>query len=397
MSLVQIVAILGSIPLFSLRTFLPAFLTALLLAYPEYFPGMDNVPPVPEDAFITRNWVIITLGLLSILEILGDKSTEIRNLMKNAQTYIKPVMFLLINLSLLDEASADVLREVQWAAAVDPNWLLLAFGTLTVYWLACLRRDFINFLENVDEDDNLYLNTISSWVEDSLVLFGFLLLILAGIVMVAVYAAGIAVILLLRKKYDQKLEQQKTICNDCGEKNLPFAVNCRHCQKLQPQIHRIGFFGQKKNSFITSVRKHRLNLLSHKRCPKCATKLEGNGRREVCKVCNHPVFSSPTSKEYVKYLDSRFIRITGLSFVLGFIPIAGFIISAVMANINLFTPYRRYLPKGTSFITKLFIKFLTFLFFLLGIALGFIAAPAYITLRYYIWKRRFYSVVPVKN
>lgn len=393
MSLVQIVAILGSIPLFSLRTFLPAFLTALLLAYPEYFPGMENVPPVPEDAFITQNWVLITLGLLSLLEILGDKSTEIRNLMKNAQTYFKPLMFLLINLSLLDDSSADVLRKVQWAAAFDLNWLLLAFGTLAVYWLASLRRDFISFLEDIDEDDNLYLSTISSWIEDSLVLFGFLLLIWTGILMVAVYAAAIALILLIRKKYDRKLEQQKTYCKECGEKNLPFAVNCRNCKILQPQIHDIGIFGQRKSKIISNVPKHRLNLLSHKRCPNCAAKLDGTGTNEVCGQCGHSAFSSPTTKEYIKYLDRKFFRIIGLSFLFGFIPVAGFLVSAVMANIYLFTPYRRYLPKGKSFFTKVLIKFFTFLFFLLGIALGFIAAPAYILIRYYIWKQRFVSEI----
>lgn len=389
MSLVQIVTILGSIPLFSLRTFLPAFLTALLLAYPDYFPGMDNVPPLPEDAFITRDWVLITLGILSLLEIIGDKSTEIRNLIKNAETYFKPIMFLLINLSLLDEASVEVLRKVQWAVAFDPNWLLLAFGTLAVHWLATLRRDFITFLEDIDEDDNFYISSISGWLEDSLVLFGFLLLVWTGIFMVALYAAAIAIFLLIRNRYDKKLEEQKIICPNCGEKNLPFAVKCFQCNFPQPQVHGIGTFGQKMNYIITDEEKHKLKLLAHKRCPDCGSKLHSTKQLQNCLECGHSLFSSPNLKEYKNYLDKKFYKVTALSILLGFIPIFGFIVSAVMANVYLFTPYRRYIPRGRSFFTKIWIKFITFLFFLLGIALGFIAAPAYIFIRYYIWKNRF--------
>ncbi len=180
MTFVQIVSILGMIPLFSMRTFLPAFLAALFLRYPQYFPGMGDIVSPATDSFITKDWVLYTLGGLSLLEIVGDKSTEIRNFLKDAETYLKPLIFFIINLNLLDEASVEVLGEVQWAA-FDPLWILLLFGTLAVHWLAGLRRDFISFLEDVDEDDNFYISKISSWLEDSLVIFGFLLLIWLGL------------------------------------------------------------------------------------------------------------------------------------------------------------------------------------------------------------------------
>jgi hypothetical protein len=110
---------------------------------------------------------------------------------------------------------------------------------------------------------------------------------------------------------------------------------------------------------------------------------------QQCDLCGSTLFDSPTPKEYISYQDRKFYKLAGLSFLLGFIPIIGFVTSAVLANVYLFTPYRRYIPKGKSFLTKIFIKILTFLFFIFGIALGFIAAPVYIILRYFIWKRRF--------
>ncbi|MDT0646280.1 hypothetical protein RM545_06225 [Zunongwangia sp. F260] len=390
MSIVQIITIIGSIPLFSLRTFLPAFLTALLLTYPDYFPGLEDVPPVPEDAFISRNWVLIVLGSLSLLEIIGDKSTEVRNLLKNAETYLKPISFLAINLSLLDESSVDVLQEVQWAA-FDPLWILLAFGTLFVHWLATLRKDFLDFLESIDEDDNLFIGKITSWIEDSLVLFGFLLLIWTGILMVILYATAITFFVFMRKRYNKKLEKQKLKCPACGEKNLPFAVKCRNCKQLQPQIYSIGIFGEKKKNLVSNIQKHQLNLISHRKCAECGNKLNSTRLFQNCHFCGNAHFQSPTVKEFIKYQDKKFYKLAGLSFLIGFVPVIGFLTSALMANIYLFSPYRRYISKGTSFLTKIFIKFITFLFFIIGIALGFIAAPAYIVLRYYIWKKKFTS------
>lgn len=387
MSIVQIVTILGTIPLFSMRTFLPAFLAAIFLTYPEYFPGMGDIPPA-EGAFITREWVLITLGILSILEIIGDKSTEIRNFIKNAETYLKPLIFLVINLSLLDEASVEVLEEMQWAA-FDPMWILLGFGMLLVHWLASLRRDFITFLEDIDDDDNFYIGRISSWMEDSLVLFGFFLLVWVGVVMVALYAVGIAIFVYLRKRYERKQEQQKVVCPNCAEKNLAFAVKCYNCKTSLPKVHAVGIFGQRKENLVTDLKQHQVKLISLKKCPSCGNRLIKNRFDQLCDTCGSPVSDSAAATQFVKYQDRKFYKITGLSFFLGFIPIVGFVVSAVMANVYLFSPYRRYLPKGSSFFTKIFIKILTFLFFLLGVALGFIAAPIYIILRYLVWKRKF--------
>lgn len=388
MSVVQIVTILGSIPLFSMRTFLPAFLAAIFLAYPEYFPGMGEVPAATNAAFITRDWVLITLGMLSLLEIIGDKNTEIRNLVKNAETYLKPLIFLVINLSLLDDASIDVLEEMQWAG-FNPLWILLVFGMLMVHWLSSLRRDFITFLEDVDQDDNFYIGKISSWMEDSLVLFGFFLLVWAGILMVTIYAVAIAIFVYLQKRYDRKLEQQRIACPHCQEKNLPFAIACYHCRNSMPRVHAVGIFGQRKEKMVSDLRQHRLKLIALKKCPRCGSKLHSSRYDQHCDSCGIRISDATGLKEFISYQDRKFYKLTGISFLLGFIPVVGFVVSAVMANVYLFSPYRRYLPKGSSFLTKLLIKFITFLFFIVGVALGFIAAPLYILLRYFLWKRKF--------
>ena len=193
MTVIQVVAALGMIPLFASRTFLPAFLTGVFLTYPNIFPGMEGVADIPDGSILTRTWMLITLGVLSILEIWADKNSDIRSMMNNAVTYLKPASYLLVSLGIIDNSSAHILYEVQWAA-FDPMWILFAFGMLAVHWLALLRRDFIEFLEDIDEDDNLFIGKIISWTEDSMVFFGFILLIWSGILMVAVYAGLIALI-----------------------------------------------------------------------------------------------------------------------------------------------------------------------------------------------------------
>lgn len=385
MTVVQVITAIGFIPLFASRIFLPAFLLGLFMSYPSLFPGIDAIPPVPDETVFTRTWVLITLGVLSILEIIADKSPEIRSLMSDALIYLKPASYMLVGLGLVDKSSAQILNEVQWAG-FNPMWVLFILGMLAVYWLAMLRGKFINFLEDIDEDDNMFIGHFASWMEDSLVVFGFFLLISSGFLMVAVYVIFIAFFIHMRKRFEKKLESQKTECAHCSEKNLPFAVKCCKCNKLQANIQAIGIFGQRKKELVYSIEKHQINLISQRRCPDCGNKLKNRNVSQTCDHCSTQLFESPTFQDFTKSIDKKFYKITGASFLLGFIPIIGFVISAVLANIYLFSPYRRYIPKKSSFITKILIRCLTFIFFLFGVAFGFVAAPAYCIMRYYIWR-----------
>jgi uncharacterized OB-fold protein len=388
MTVIQIVAALGMIPLFASRTFLPAFLTGVFLTYPNLFPGMDGVVPIEDGTMLTKTWMLVTLGVLSLLEIWADKNTDVRSMMNNTLPYLKPASYMLVSLGLIDNSSAEILYQVQWAG-FDPMWILFTFGMLATHWLASLRRDFIEFLEDIDEDDNLFIGKIISWMEDSMVLFGFVLLIWSGILMVVIYTGLIAIFVYIRKRQEKKLEQQKIECNGCGKKNMPFALKCYNCSAPQPQVFSIGIFGQKKDSLITNVQKHQINLISHRKCPDCGNKLKSQQLFQKCEYCDTELFSSPSIKTFTKTIDRRFYKIVGASFLLGFLPIVGFIISAVLANIYLFSPYRKFIPKGSSFFTKMFIRFLTLIFFIFGIVFGFLAAPLYCIMRYYIWKGKF--------
>jgi Na+-transporting methylmalonyl-CoA/oxaloacetate decarboxylase gamma subunit len=397
MTIATIVSTIGSIPLFSLRTFFPAFLFALFYTHPNLFPGLiEDAKPIEEGSFLAQNWLLILLGILSALEFIGDKIPEIKSIMKEAEPYMKPASYFAVEMGVINESGTEVINQVQWAS-FNPSWILIIFGMLSVYYLSSLRKDFIDFLQDIDEDDNLFIGQIISWLEDSLVLFGFLLLIWAGIAMVIIYIIIIVIFIYFRKKHERKVEKQKIECSNCNEKNTPFAVNCFNCSAKQNQIYEIGLLGQKQDKLAIDISQHQFNLLSHRRCPNCGNKIKKNTPNQTCTHCNTMLFENPSVKDFKKRIDKKFYKILVSSIILGFIPIIGFLVSAVLANFYLFAPYRKYISKKGSIITKLFINLLTFIFFLLGIAFGFIAAPIYCLMRYYIWKSKFEAVCVNNN
>ncbi len=389
MSITQITSTLGAIPLFAMRTFFPAFLIALFLTYPEFFPGtIENIQPIEASSFFAKNWLLILLGVLSGLEFVGDKIPEVKALLNEFEPYLKSASYLAIELGMLNDNASQVLEQVQWAG-FDAFSVLLIFGTLAVFFLATLRTKFIRFLQDIDEDDNLLIGQFISWLEDSLVLFGFLLLIWSGILMIAVYGILVSAFVYSVKKHESKVESQKVSCQNCGEKILPFAVSCFQCRTNQNEISAISLLGQKSEKFVKQLEMHKFNLLAQKRCPSCATKLKKNSPNQICPSCDTKLFEEPSEKFFIKTLNQKFYQVLVLSFLLGLVPIFGFIASVLIAKITLFSPYKKFISTKDSLKTKLFIRLYTFLFFILGIALGFIAAPIFCTIRYFLWKKKF--------
>ncbi len=389
MGIPQILSLIGTIPLFSMRTFFPAFLTALFFTHPELFPGIADASQFEETgSFLAQNWLLIILGVLSILEFIGDKNTDIKVFLREAEPYIKPISYLAIQFFVLSESSTEVLDQINYAG-FNPLVILAIIGSGGVYYLAKIRKKFLEFLTNIDEDDNLFIGRIISWIEDSLVLFGFLLLVWAGVFMIILYGIIIGVFLLLRKQNEKRLENQRVECPNCKGKIHAFTPVCHICNFEQEKVKGIGILGQKKQNFVSDIFKHKLNLLGQRRCSNCASKLEYSKFPQTCKECNTPIFENPTEGNFVKYMDRKFYRVLVISVIIGFIPIVGFVVSASITGIYLLSPYRRYISKGGSFFSKILIKLLTIILFICGVGFGFIAAPVYATIRYYVIRSQF--------
>lgn len=389
MGLPQILSLIGTIPLFSMRTFFPAFLTALFFTHPELFPGIGDVSQVEETGtFLAQNWLLITLGILSVLEFISDKNSDIKVFLREAEPYIKPISYLAIQFFVLSDSSIEALDQINYAG-FNP-WIILAVaGSGGVYYLAKIRKKFLEFLMNIDEDDDLFIGKIISWVEDSLVLFGFILLVWAGVFMIILYGIIIGILLLIRKQNEKRLENQKVECPNCKAKIHAFAPACHICNFEQEKVNEIGVLGQKKQNFVSDIFKHKLNLLGQRRCSNCASKLEYSKLPQTCEACNTQVFEDPTEVDFVQNMDKKFYRILFLSVFIGFIPIIGFVVSASLTGIHLLSPYRRYISKGGGFFSKILIRLITIVLFICGVGFGFIAAPVYATIRYYVIRSQF--------
>jgi len=397
MNFPQLLSIIGTIPLFSMRTFFPAFLTALFFAHPEWFPGITDGYQVAENAsFLSQHWLVILLGVLSILEFIGDKNSDIKTFLREAEPYMKPISYLLIQFFVMSENSSEVLEQVNWAG-FNPLIIIAVIGSGAVYFLSVLRKRFLNFLSDIDEDDNLYIGKIISWIEDSLVLFGFLLLIWTGVFMIILYAIIIGIFLLLRKLNEKRIENEKNICPNCGAKVYPFAIRCQQCGHEQPAIFDIGIFGNRKANLISDFRKHEFKLLAQRRCPSCATKSEVRSPFQKCKACNTEFFENPTIDDFIINQDRKFRQIFIFSFVIGLVPIVGFVVSASLVGINLLSPYRKYISESGNFFSKILIRIITILFFIFGIGAGFISAPLYCLIRYTIIKNHFRLLVRTRK
>jgi len=385
----HVIAIIGVIPLFAVRTFFPAFLTALFLAHPEWFPFINYEHEiVAESSFWAQHWLVIILGILSILEFISDKNSNLRIFLHEAEPYMKPISYLLIQIFALNQQNAEAINAIQWSG-FNPVIIIGIIGAFAVYVLAKIRKTTLDWLKNFDLDDNLKIGKLISWIEDSFVVFGFILLMVAGIFMIILYLIIIAILIFLRHKYKKRSEKAKIECPNCKNKIYSFATKCQYCNFEFSEPHKIGFLGNRKNAKTKDIKTHKLHLLSQSRCPNCASIIKKQKSTPICSECQTKLFDNPSLDEFIKFQDLRFYKILAFSFLAGFIPLFGFIVSAVLTDIILLAPYRRYLSNINNFFIKILYRLIFIILVFLGIALGFIAAPLYCGIKYLIVKDRF--------
>lgn len=379
MSISTIFWLLGTIPLFASRIFLPAFLMALFFRFPDYFPFVDVSTPVDQNI---SAWLLILLGALSVFEIWAEKNSDIQYLFNKVEAFAKPVAFFLVQYQLTDEASSQIIKQIQWAG-FEMTHVLAAIGSGIVFWLNGFRRQFYDFLYKIDDDDNLGLRTMFSWLEDSLVIFGFLLFVVLGIVAFIFYGIFWLLLYLFQKKVERNQEKHKRPCLNCQQLVLPFAVACGNCHTHQKQVHTINFLGVRSEKTVLDIEDHRLRLLRHKRCPECASRLPNQAYKQACPTCGITTSVLVAPKKYLRELDKRFLITLLVATALGFVPVVGIVAATIFADFYLISPLRRYVPTSQVFLAKVLIRLFFILIIFSGAILGFLAAPLYCLVRYF--------------
>ncbi|WP_375558968.1 DUF4126 family protein [Bernardetia sp. OM2101] len=388
MSLAVLLHAIGTIPLFASRAFLPAFLTSLLFRFPNLF-SFSEIDAPSADLFITKTPVIIVLGILAVLEILADKNTDIKALWLQAEPFLKPIIYSIMLLGVVDSDSEAIMQGIYQAGMGE--YVMIFFTAGAVYGLTILRASIQQWLLEIDGDGDLFLNFIFSSIEDTFVFFGFFLLLFFGIGAVIFFGVVVGILYLWQRKIKANEEKQKITCSSCQHKNPPFALECSNCHIPQNEIYKIGFLGQKKEEQIsneTNVRKkHTLNLLTQERCGYCAEKTN----KKVCPTCRkeHILNSSENRKAYIRFVQKRYALWLPLSIGLGFIPILGIAIAVLGANLYVFAPLKRQIPTIKAVGVQILTKFLIFCVIFFGSIAGFILAPLYCSIRFFMWRTAF--------
>lgn len=358
----------GSTGFFANRAFLPAFLFAVMLAYgPEVsfiadlglLEAIHSVPP-----WFTHRTTLIILAVLAVLESAADKIPEARDLLRGTDTVLKMGMGVVTYTGLATATDQMIFDAfMQQAGVVETGAAgLVALG---IYYGSSRRNRILAALSEGDTDDATGLQGFFSWMEDLWVLFGVPLLILFPIFVLILLAVAWGVIALVARRVHQHEEQKRVPCHQCGTLIYPCATECPSCRTPVPSPVTIGVFGQSTSRPVRDRMAHQLRLIEKGRCPSCATRFTERAPQQTCSTCAHTIMPTRHEAEaYVQHVRKRVPVVCGAGVLLSLVPAFGLVAGIIYYRVMLVSPYRRYLPRGRSFLTRIGIR----LFYLVLIA-----------------------------
>jgi hypothetical protein len=390
---------LASTPLFAARAFLPAFLTALFLRFSNVIPFMNIKLSVPANAsWFVSDWCLVTLGILTFLEILADKDPDIRDIMLHINSFLKTAVFFGTQSALMNNETAAIINQMIVSAFPLVYVISVLLGGL-VFAISYLRNRLIELLLDIDDDDDSGVHFITSLFEDYAVLLGFILLIVFPLIVIIVASMIVGLVIVIEKNAGRKEHKIRIPCPLCAALVHPSAIRCYGCGYILEGPKQINILGWPKSRIVNDTAIHRLKLLCTKRCPVCAERLRKRSPIQECVHCHNSTFESVDEvRLYTSYIDEKRKEKNWIVIICGFIPIVGAIVVTVLAKLYIVRPFRRYIPRRRKFITKLLSKTLIYLLLVLQLfpVLGAISALLTIQVYFSVWRGAFISVAESK-
>ncbi len=239
-------------------------------------------------------------------------------------------------------------------------WALMV-GSST-WFLARLRRGIYHFLMEVDEDDDLGLQKLLSWMEDAFGFLGALFVVLLPAVALAVTGLTLLSLYLIQKYLERQEEKRKVPCEDCGTPNSLCGLFCARCGKQRSHVRQVGFLGTIKEAPVTDPDLHRSQLMACKRCRRCGERLRDKGLDQRCQACGTTPFESSRDLEaYIGRLQKGLPRTLILLLGMGAIPVVGLVVGVIYYRLALISGLRHYVPGTSRFLARWAIRFLGFL------------------------------------
>lgn len=391
-----ITAFIASSGLCASRAFTPALLAALFLRFgAEYdvFQGTakDLIGSSTVATWFTSNLCIGVLAVLAALEFAANRIQEAREALAYVDKWAKPVMAGAMTLGLLAAQDAAFAEEVLPEQAGIGDSIIAATAAAFNYSIVSVRNGVQQLLFDVDPDNSTGLHTVLSWSEDGVVVFGMIALLFFPILVCGLIVVGIGLLWALRAWAQRRENAARVPCGSCAAAMFRSAVRCGSCRAPNPAPMAVNWLGVASTN-PAPVEGHPEELLSKRRCPCCAARLEGHDVARACSACNTPPFESMEAvARFDSAMQARLPRTLAFGLLMGLVPVLGMIAGVLYFRTRVVAPYRQYVSGFRRFLLRLVLRILivALVLFQLIPLLGSLAIPLLALVNHRIFRRAF--------
>ena len=354
-TLAQLIHGVGSVGIFPVRAFVPAFVTALLLRFGSQLPWIGDLPILQQvqgaPVWFTSNASLIILGLLSALELVALRSEDARNVLNEFQVHIKSVMAVVTQLGFVSATDRAVIEPMLNQAGIFDYFVIVVVGAGT-FLVSQLPPKVLGLLSESDEEDAFGLQRIIRFGGDVWGTLGPVALIVFPLLSVAFFGIAIAVLVVIERRLEAQSEAAKVACVKCGLPMHPSALACPVCRAKATEPRAVGILGGAK-SVPADLDLLPFRLVAAKRCPVCATRFGRRAVKQECPACGHQLMHDRSfATAYISSIDRRVPVVCGACFLLGLIPVLGVIPAVILYRLMIVAPFRRYIPWGRGFLLR---------------------------------------------
>lgn len=348
MSLDSFLYSLASVPMFAARPFLAAFVTALLARFGTHLPFLrdsDVIQALAHSPEWFRSFAVIgVLAALAVAEYSATKNADLRNAMQELDGWIKSGVTLLVTLALVDEDTAKTIEHIQrHGLSLASTWAVVCAAA--TYGMTLLRRAALWVIHEVDDDDDIGLQTMLTWIESTWTVTGLLFIVVFPIVALVLSALTAVGLWWTRRWNERREERSKVACARCGTPIFPHATRCHACGLEQELPRAVSVFGTPKSVACEDVARQRFDLIARKRCPICASRLKKRAVQQACETCRTTTFASRRDfDDYLRVLGKRLPKTLLVSLGFSAIPIVGVVPGVVYYRLNAISGLRGYVP-----------------------------------------------------
>jgi hypothetical protein len=393
MDLTTLLYLAGATGFFSSRAFIPAFFTAAFIRYGHLVPfaGLEDQPFIQvtggEPTWFTSNITLLVLGVLAAMEVAATKVPEAQELLDEVHKYSKTAMAGLATMGVLStKDTAFIEGTMQQAGVIDVTLSGLVAGA--VWMLSTLRGGAMELLSDADPDDDFGIRSLIGWFEDLWASFGVYLLILYPLFILTILGAIVGTIFGLRKMAERREDKAKQPCPSCGTPVYGCAPECPSCHQQMASPKDVGFLGTTIERPAAPPEQHAFRLLSKRRCPKCAERIQQRRLPVPCSACAHEVLGDPAAQSaYFARVRGRLPKVLGVTFLLSLIPVLGIIPGIIYYRVQLVAPFRLYIPASRGIALKWLVRliFLGLISLQLIPGLGGLMVPAMALISYSLY------------